>query len=64
MVYAAALGPHEQVFHRSLAAAGKPIMLVQALLGLLDNAGMENVGMDIDEHGNTGKLKKVSQDWT
>jgi hypothetical protein len=39
-------------------------MLVQALLGLFDNAGMENVGMDIDEHGNTGKLKKGSQNWT
>jgi hypothetical protein len=64
MIDAAALGPHEQVFHCSFAAAGKPIMLVQTLLGLLDNAGMENVGMDIDEHGNTGKLKKGSQNWT
>jgi hypothetical protein len=32
-------------------------MLVQALFGLLDNAGMKNVGMDVDEHGNTEKLK-------
>jgi hypothetical protein len=57
MVDAAALGPHEQIFRRSLASAGKAIMLVQALFGLLDYAGMENMGMDIDEHKDTGKGK-------
>jgi hypothetical protein len=38
-------------------------MLVQTLLGLLYDAGMKNVGMDIDEHENTGKLKKGLQNW-
>ena len=59
VVDAAALGPYEKVFGRSLAAAVQPVLVLQHLLGLFRDMGMEHMGMDIDEHG----TPSASEDW-
>jgi len=50
MIDAAAARPHEQILRRTLAAAGELVMVVQVLFGLFDYAGMENMGVYVNEH--------------
>jgi hypothetical protein len=50
MVDATALGSNKQIFNRAFATTIQPILVLEETLGPFGYMGMEDMGMDINEH--------------